>query len=132
MHRDSRIFLSSSVLARALVLTVVVAGPSAAADDGQLAYNNNCRTCHSMKEGDNRLGPSLHKIFGAKAGAAKGYTLYSEGLRSSGITWDEATLDKFIANPDAVIPNNNMNPYTGMTDAAVRAKIIAYLKSQGG
>ena len=132
MHRHSRTFVSSSVLAQALVLAVVIAGPSDAADDGQLAFNNNCRTCHSIKEGDNRLGPSLHKIFGAKAGAAKGYTLYSDGLKGSGITWDEAMLDRFIANPDAVIPNNNMNPYTGMTDAAVRAKIIAYLKSQGG
>jgi len=132
MHRHSQVFMPTSVIAQALVLAVVVAEPSAAADDGQLAFNNNCRTCHSIKEGDNRLGPSLHKIFGAKAGAAKGYSLYSEGLRSSGITWDEATLDKFIANPDAVIPNNNMNPYTGITDAAVRAKIIAYLKSQGG
>lgn len=82
-----------------------------------------------MKEGDNRLGPSLHKIFGAKAGTASGYGNYSQGLKSSGIVWDEATLDKFIANPDDVIPNNNMNPYTGLSDAAVRKQIVEYLKS---
>jgi cytochrome c len=93
------------------------------------AFNNNCRTCHSAKEGDNRLGPSLAKVIGRKAGTAPGYSNYSQGLKSSGINWDEATLDKFIANPDAVVPNNNMKPFKGVSDAAVRAKIIAFLKS---
>ena len=41
----------------------------AAAEDGQLAFNNVCRTCHTLGEGDNRLGPSLHKIIGRKAGS---------------------------------------------------------------
>ena len=92
-------------------------------------FNNACRTCHSVREGDNRLGPSLHKIYGAKAGTSQGYGNYSQGLISSGITWDEATLDKFIANPDEVVANNNMKPYKGTSDAAVRKKIIEFLKS---
>jgi cytochrome c len=96
---------------------------------GPEAFNNNCRTCHSAKEGDNRLGPSLNKVIGRKAGTAPGYSNYSQGLKSSGITWDEATLDKFITNPDAVVPNNNMKPFKGVTDETVRTKIIAFLKS---
>jgi cytochrome c len=100
-----------------------------AASPGKMAFNNHCRTCHSMKEGDNRMGPSLHDVFGAKAGSQE-YGAYSEGLKSSGITWDEATLDKFIANPDEVVPNNNMNPYTGLTDEAVRKQIVDFLKSE--
>ncbi len=76
------------------------------------------------------MGPSLHDVFGAKAGA-QGYGAYSEGLKNSGIIWDEATLDKFIANPDEVVPNNNMNPYTGLTDENVRKKIVEFLKSEG-
>ena len=103
--------------------------PSVAADDGQATFNSVCRTCHSTKEGDNRLGPSLYRIYGAKAGANQGYANYSQGLTSSGITWDEATLDKFIANPDEVVANNNMKPYKGTSDAAARKKIIEYLKS---
>ena len=103
--------------------------PAVAADEGQIAFNNHCRTCHTTKEGDNRLGPSLHKILGRKAGSSSGYAAYSEGMRSSGITWDEATLDKLIANPDSVIPNNNMKPFKGVTDPAVRKKIVEYLKS---
>jgi cytochrome c len=110
---------------------IVSAAPARgeAANAGPEAFNNNCRTCHSVKEGDNRLGPSLNKILGRKAGTAPGYSNYSQGLKSSDITWDEMTLDKFIANPDAVIPNNNMKPFTGVSDEAVRAKIIAFLKS---
>jgi cytochrome c len=96
---------------------------------GPEAFNNNCRTCHSANEGDNRLGPSLNKVIGRKAGTAPGYSNYSQGLKSSGITWDEATLDKFITNPDAVVPNNNMKPFKGVADETVRAKIIAFLKS---
>jgi cytochrome c len=100
-----------------------------AAKPGPEAFNNHCRTCHSVKEGDNRLGPSLHKIIGRKPGTTPGYQNYSQSLKNSGITWDEATLDKFIANPDAVVPNNNMKPFKGVTDPEVRKKIIDYLKA---
>jgi len=132
MYRHTRFAVPMFALANAVLLAFAVAAPAAAADDGKAAFNNHCRTCHSTKTGDNRLGPTLHKIFGAKAGAVPGYASYSQGLRSSGITWDEATLQKFIANPDAVIPNNNMKPYKGITDAAVRRKIIEFLKSDRG
>jgi cytochrome c len=106
------------------------AAPAAApaGGGGEEAYNNACRTCHATKAGDNRLGPSLAGIVGKKAGGAGGYA-YSESLKNSGITFDEKTLDAFIANPDAVVPGNNMKPYSGITDADLRAKIIAHLKA---
>ena len=74
--------------------------------------------------------PSLHNIYGARAGASPAYSNYSQGLKSSGVTWDAATLDKFIENPDQVIPNNNMKPYKGVGDPAVRKQIIEFLKAQ--
>lgn len=114
----------------AAFLTAGVAMPSFAAESAPAAFNNHCRTCHSVKEGDNRLGPSLHNIYGAKAGASSAYANYSQGMKSSGVTWDEATLDKFIENPDQVIPNNNMKPYKGIGDQAVRKQIVDFLKSQ--
>lgn len=110
------------------VLPVCIAAASAAEEVGPEAFNNNCRTCHSWKEGDNRLGPNLHDIIGRKAGAVEGFN-YSSALKSSGITWDEASLDKFIANPNAVIPNNNMKPFGGVGDAETRKQIIDFLKS---
>jgi cytochrome c len=109
------------------LLTFTVGMPAAPSDEGKVAFNNSCRTCHSLKAGDNRLGPSLHGIIGAKAGQSAGYA-YSQSLRQSGVTWNEATLERWIENPEAVIPNNNMKPYTGLADAAVRKKIVEFLK----
>lgn len=104
--------------------------PAVAADGGEVAFNNHCRTCHSTKAGDHRLGPSLHDIYGTKAGAASGYGNYSQSLTGSGLTWDETTLDKFIANPEQLVANNNMKPYKGIADEAVRKAIVAFLKSK--
>lgn len=109
-------------------LSPVLFDAAAAADVSPEAFNNNCRTCHSWKEGDNRLGPNLHGIIGRKAGAAKGFH-YSDAVKSSGITWDEASLDKFITNPNAFIPNNNMKPFSGVGDAETRKQIIDFLKT---
>ncbi|MES1179787.1 MAG: cytochrome C, partial [Hyphomicrobium sp.] len=61
-------------------------------DAGQVAFNTHCRNCHSVKPGDNRLGPSLHGVYGSPAGQVKGFGNYSGGLTPD-MKWDEATLD---------------------------------------
>jgi cytochrome c len=53
-------------------------------------------------------------------------------MKTAGITWDEKSLDRFIANPDNVVPNNNMKPFKGVPDPAVRKAIIEHLKSGSG
>jgi len=95
--------------------------------EGQLLFNNACRTCHSVKEGDNRLGPNLHGIIGRKSGALKNYA-YSDSMAKSDLVWDKPTLDRFIANPESVVRGNTMQPYGGMPSAEDRARIIAYLE----
>lgn len=119
------------LIAAALVLSAAFSQAAFAADQtsGEQLFNNNCRTCHSWKEGDNRLGPNLHKVVGRKSGAVEGYA-YSQSMRQANLTWDEATLDKFIASPDSVVQNNNMKPFNGITDAATRKQIIEFLKSK--
>jgi cytochrome c len=102
-----------------------------AAADSQLAFNNVCRTCHTLKEGDNRLGPNLHNIIGRKAGSVPDYA-YSSAMKDADLTWDRATLDRFIANPDQVVPGNKMKPYGGLTSAEERSKIIAFLEANSG
>jgi cytochrome c len=104
---------------------------AAAADDGQLAFNNVCRTCHTLKEGDNRLGPNLHNIIGRKAGSLPDYS-YSSAMKGADLVWDKATLDRYISNPDEVVPGNKMKPYGGVASAEERAKIIGYLEENGG
>lgn len=95
-------------------------------EPGQLMFNNACRTCHTVREGDNRLGPSLHRIIGRKSGAER-YG-YSEAMAKADIVWDKPTLDRFIANPESVVRGHKMQPYGGVSSSEDRAKIIAYLE----
>ena len=53
-------------------------------------------------------------------------------MKRADLVWDRATLDRFISNPDQVIPGNNMKPYSGLTSTEERAKIIAFLEANGG
>jgi cytochrome c len=95
---------------------------------GQLLFNNACRTCHTTKDGDNRLGPNLHNIIGRKAGSLPSYG-YSSALKGADFVWDKDKLDSFIAKPDEVVPGNNMKPYGGLASAEDRGKLIAFLQS---
>jgi cytochrome c len=85
-----------------------------------------CATCHSLMQGQNGVGPSLHALFGRKAASVEGFR-YSPAMSRSGITWTRETLDNFIADPQKVVSGNRM-PYSGMTDAGERADLIAYLQ----
>ena len=114
-------------------ILIGLAGFLAAADpapaqegDGQIAYNNHCRTCHSLEPGDNRLGPTLHGVIGREAGTLEGYR-FSRSMAASDVVWDAGTLDAFIENPDAVIPGHGMRPYSGIRDPEVRAAIVSTL-----
>jgi cytochrome c len=104
------------------------AGQGADTESGQLTFNNACRTCHTTKEGDNRLGPNLHNIIGRKAGSLQNYG-YSSAMKGADFVWDKEKLDRFIAKPDEVVPGNNMKPYGGLTSAKDRTKVIVFLES---
>ncbi len=100
----------------------------AATDDKPAAFNQ-CAVCHKVeKGGSNGVGPNLHGIVGTKAGAVAGYS-YSDALKGWGQNWTEANLDKFLANPRALVPGTKM-AYSGMTDAAQRKEVIEWLKKQ--
>jgi cytochrome c len=112
-------------------LACLLSSPSALAQAAepaseQQAFNNACRTCHLTREGDNRLGPNLYKIVGRKAGSLPDYN-YSSAMKDADFVWDESKLDRFIANPDEVVPGNNMKPYGGLSSGDDRKKIIAFL-----
>jgi cytochrome c len=94
----------------------------------QQVFNNACRTCHTIKEGDNRQGPNLYKIIGRKAGSLPDYN-YSSAMKGAGFVWDEEKLEHFIAGPDEVVPGNNMKPYSGLASTDDRKKVIAFLQS---
>jgi cytochrome c len=86
---------------------------------------HDCAPCHKLEAGANNVGPSLHGIFSRKAGELGDFH-YSPAIKRSGIVWTPETLDKFVADPQALVPANRM-PYAGMASADDRADLIAYL-----
>ena len=123
-------------IAGAGALTLLLFAPSSLAQQpvndeaAQQAFNNSCRTCHSVKEGDNRLGPNLHGIVGRKAGALPGYN-YSPSMKDAGFVWDQDKLAHFLAKPEEVVSGNKMQPYGGVS-ADEAAKVVAYLQAVSG
>tara|TARA_R110001606_G_scaffold54258_4_gene133279 strand:+ start:10995 stop:11495 length:501 start_codon:yes stop_codon:yes gene_type:complete len=86
-----------------------------------------CRTCHVVDPGMNRVGPSLANIIGREAGSVSGFR-YSDANANSGITWTEEKLFQFLEKPQRVIPKTKMI-FAGMPDVQKRADVIAYLKN---
>jgi cytochrome c len=130
VRRRDRMLLVGALSVMAFMLPAPSALPqvSQGTEDasGQQAFNNACRTCHMVKEGDNRLGPNLYKVVGRKAGSLPDYG-FSSAMKEAGFVWDEEKLDRFIANPDEVVPGNNMKPYGGLSSSDDRKKIITFL-----
>ena len=86
-----------------------------------------CRSCHTyVPGGANLTGPNLWGTFDAKAGLVAGYN-YSEALKTSGLVWDAATMDKWIENPRGLVQGTKM-AYVGMKSPEDRAALVAWLK----
>lgn len=89
---------------------------------GKALYQS-CAACHSVD--DNDLGPKHRGVVGRRAGSIEDYT-YSAALKSSGLTWDKTTLDRWLSNPSELVPGTKM--YFKIDDPQKRADIIAYLE----
>jgi cytochrome c len=89
------------------------------------AYNA-CAACHAPA-GGHGIGPSLAGVLGRKAGTLAGFR-YSRAMRESGIKWNAKSLDRYIANPQKVVPGNRM-PFAGLRDPAQRAAVVRYLST---
>jgi cytochrome c len=99
------------------------AAAAANADHGQVVFQN-CAACHSDKPG--AIGPSLRCVVGRKSGSVEGFH-YSDAMAHANLTWDEANLRDYIANPQAKVRGNRM-PYGGLANAGDLDDLIAYLK----
>jgi len=108
-----------------LLLLMAAARADGDAARGEARFQD-CAACHKLEAGSNNVGPSLHGIFERKAGALADFR-YSPAMKRSGISWTPETLDKFITDPQAMVPANRM-PYAGMASASDRTDLIAYLQ----
>ena len=115
------------VFAAGLAALLSVASPALAADAvaGAKVFKTQCAVCHSPAAGKNLVGPSLFGIVGRKASSAPGFK-YSAANKASAVTWDAATLDKYLPNPRAFIPGTTMT-FAGLKNDTQRADLIAYL-----
>jgi len=95
---------------------------------GELQFARKCSVCHTLKAGDaNRAGPSLHNVFGRKAGSLKDY-VYSEGIKKSNVIWNEKTIDMLFAKgPQHIVPGSKM-PLQMVPNDEKRKALIEYLK----
>jgi len=113
-------------LASAMALTSATAMAAGDAAKGAEVFKK-CKACHSIKAGKKKVGPSMFGVVGRKAGTAKDYR-FSKAMKSSGLTWDEATLDKFLKKPKKLIKKTKMG-FGGLKKDSQRADVIAYMKT---
>ncbi|MCW2239052.1 c-type cytochrome [Azospirillum canadense] len=111
-------------------LGLIASFPSVAsaqdAEAGEKVFNQ-CKACHTIDAGGpNRVGPNLHGVVGRKSGSHEGFN-YSDAMKKAEITWDEASLDKYLTDPKAAIPGNKM-AFAGVKNEQARKDLIAYLK----
>ncbi|HEX3971184.1 MAG TPA: c-type cytochrome [Stellaceae bacterium] len=119
----------ATILATALLALGGGMGAARAAD-GADVFNNNCAVCHSTDPGTNKLGPSLAGVVGRKSASLGDYS-YSPGMAKLGVTWDKATLDKYLTDPQAMVPGTKMI-FPGVKDANDRKALIDYLATLQG
>jgi cytochrome c len=117
-------------------LLVALTGPAFAEGDatkGKAAFAK-CAICHQVGPGaKNLVGPELNGVVGHKAASVADYPSYSAGMKklgAEGYVWTPENIDKWIADPKAMIPDSPMAlAFQGMPDAKERADVIAYLQT---
>lgn len=114
-----------SAVRTALLAAVISLGHAHADDLGQKSFEL-CVACHSLKAGEQGVGPSLYQVMGRTAGSAEGFR-FSGPMKRSGIVWDRATLGAFLRNPQEAVPGTRM-PFSGMADQAEVQALVDYLE----
>jgi cytochrome c len=84
-----------------------------------------CMGCHSLDEDD--VGPRHRGVVGRAAGTVPGYA-YSPALKRSGLVWSPANLDRWLTNPQSLVPGVKM--FFSLSSAKDREDVIAYLAQQ--
>jgi cytochrome c len=112
-----------------LLVSVVGALSLAQAENteyGEKIFKRKCASCHSLRPGKHKVGPSLHGVYESKA-ASTDFRRYSPELAESGYTWNDKNLDAFLTKPREFIKHNRM-AFAGLRKKKDREAIITYLK----
>ena len=108
----------------ALGVCLLAGAPAFAADanHGKVLFTA-CQACHTEKP--DALGPSLKGVVGRKSGALEDFR-YSPAMKRANLTWDEATLNDYLKDPQGKVKGNRM-PFSGFANASDAADVVAYL-----
>ncbi|SRR5579871_1516213 len=121
-----RIFLALSASAFAC-LVLINSSAAQNPDSGKELFQKRCGGCHALDR--EKEGPRLHAVYGRTAGSIDSFQ-YSEALKKSEIVWGDDTLDRWLANTDALVPGNDMTFH--VESGGERRAIIAFLKEESG
>ncbi len=113
------------VLAIGMIAAMPAVASAADAEAGATVFGK-CKACHQI--GKNAVGPNLQGVIGRKAGTSEGFT-YSDAMKGSGLTWDEATFKDYITDPKKKVPGNKM-VFMGIKEQADIDNLYAYLETQ--
>ena len=126
-----RLFFKTGLSVFAIIAALFSLSGRAMAQDvdaGEKSFRVYCGYCHHAPRFDsNGIGPSLKGVVGRRAASYPNFN-YSSALTAAGLTWNEATLDAWLARPQAVVSGTRM-AFAGVRDARERASIIAFLKN---
>jgi cytochrome c len=117
---------TGSAVAAASTASAVAAASTASAAEPPAAFMQ-CKVCHSTEAGQTLIGPSLAGVYGRSSGSLATYS-YSTAMRQAGLTWDDASLDRYLQSPMTVVPGTKMT-FAGLKDQAARQEVIAFLKT---
>lgn len=102
-----------------------LAGAQTESAAGKARFERRCGGCHALDR--DKEGPRLGGVYGRAAGAIDSF-IYSPALKQSKIVWSQDTLDRWLADPEKLVPNNDMTFH--VESAPEREQIIAFLKSR--
>ena len=115
------------ILAGVICATIALAASSGQTERGRDAFEKRCTGCHALDR--IKLGPPLRGVYGRTAGKDPQF-VYSDAVRKASLTWNDSTLDRWLADTESIIPNNDMA--FRLNDPSDRANIIAYLRQLSG
>jgi cytochrome c len=128
MSMQLKIIPTIALASGAALLAVFAAGGGAKGDTivGRSAFEKRCTGCHALDH--EKTGPRLAGVVGRKAGTVSGFP-YSDAVKKSAVVWNETVLEKWLTDPETVIPDTDMA--FRLDNPVERAAIIAFLKETG-